>query len=121
MFFLKLNYEHTSLLEFVDGSLLAIRYSTNRFLSLAYKAWHSKLQPSHFPSLRPPPTPTLHWPSGKNLFSLMHFAVSHLSLLMTFYKIGHQVLMIAEPFRGTKLPKVIEHSSLIRYTCDDDY
>lgn len=33
----------------------------------------------------------------------MHFAVLHLGLLMTFYKIRHKLLMNAKSFRGTKI------------------
>lgn len=67
----------------VDGSLLPTTYSTNPL------AWCTKpcRIGSHFPTHRPLPHAP-HICSMTSLFSVMHFAVLHLRLLMTFYKIG---------------------------------
>lgn len=67
----------------VDVSLLPTTYSTNPL------AWCTKpcRIGSHFPTHRPLPHAP-HICSMTSLFSVMHFAVLHLRLLMTFYKIG---------------------------------
>lgn len=68
----------------VDGSLLPTTYSTN---PLAWCTRPCRIG-SHFPTHREMSPCSAHLLYDKNLFSVMHFAVLHLRLLMTFYKIG---------------------------------
>lgn len=82
--FLKLKYERTSLLTtcWWISTAYNIQYKP---LSLVYKALQNRLS---FPYPQATSPCSTHLLYDKNLFSVMHFAVLHLRLLMTFYKIG---------------------------------
>lgn len=104
LFFLKLKYEHTSLVKPVDGSLLLIRYSPNPLV------WH--IEPcrisSHFPTHGPPP---LHALALWQEFTFCNaFYCSALKLVnTTFYKIGVNSWWVPSPSGVQKLPMINLH------------